>query len=113
MKPRKYHNKPTTIGTEVYRSKREAARHQDLLLLQRAGEITGLVREVSFELAPKVKIKGEDRARPALRYVADFVYSDIQTGTVVVADAKGMPTPVYRLKKHLMATVHGIHVVEV
>ena len=108
----KYKNRPTQIGNEKYRSEHEAARHQSLLIRQRAGKITGLVREVPFVLAPKVKIIGENRARPAVRYVADFVYSDAETGQIVVADAKGMQTPVYRLKKHLMKTVHNIDVVE-
>jgi hypothetical protein len=108
----KYHNKPCQIGVERYRSQRERDKHQALLLRQKAGQISGLVREVAFVLAPGVKIAGEKRARPALRYVADFVYSDTQTGQIVVADAKGMATPLWRAKKHLMATVLGIHVVE-
>ena len=108
----KYRNKPCTVGGEKYRSGREARRHQELVFHQKAGVIAGLTREVPFELAPAVKIEGESRKRPALRYVADFVYSDAKTGRVVVEDAKGMQTPVYRLKKHLMATVHGIHVQE-
>lgn len=111
-KPLKYKSAPCQVGAEKYRSKRERDRHQDLLLLQRAGKIAGLVREVAYVLAPKVKIEGEDRARPAVRYVADFVYSDVQTGTVTVADAKGVQTPVYRLKKHLMKSVHGIDLIE-
>jgi len=108
----KYRNRPCQIGSESYRSQREAARHQALLLLQRAGKIAGLTREVPFVLAPKVHIAGEKRARPAVRYVLDFLYSTAD-GRLVAEDAKGMQTPVYRLKKHLMATVHDIHVVEV
>ena len=108
----KYRNKPCTIGAEKYRSQREAKRHQDLLMLQQAGLIAGLVREVPFELAPGVMIEGETRKRPAVRYVADFVYSDVKAGKIIVEDAKGMQTPVYRLKKHLMATIRGIHVRE-
>jgi len=108
----KYHAKPQQIGAEKYRSKREMNRHLALLNLQRWGHITGLSREVPFVLAPKVSIKGESRARPAVRYVADFVYTNVATGAVVVEDAKGMQTPVYRLKKHLMKTVHGIDVQE-
>ena len=108
----KYRNKPCTIGSEKYRSQRERDRHQALLLLQQAGLIAGLVREVPFELAPGVKIDGENRKRPAVRYVADFVYSDVKAGKIIVEDAKGMQTPVYRLKKHLMATIRGIHVRE-
>lgn len=108
----KYGNTRTTVGAETYASKREARRHAELLVLQRAGQITGLTREVPFVLAPGVKIEGERRARPALRYVADFVYSDVRTGRVVVADAKGLQTPLYRAKKHIMKTVHGIDVQE-
>ena len=108
----KYRNKPCSVGAEKYRSHRERDRHQTLLLMQKAGRIAGLTREVPFVLAPAVKILGEPRARPALRYVADFCYSDARSGIVVVEDAKGMQTPAYRIKKHLMKTVHGIDVVE-
>ena len=83
-----------------------------MLTLQKAGLIAGLAREVPFELSPGVKIEGETRKRPAVRYVADFVYSDVKAGKIVVEDAKGMQTPLYRLKKHLMATLRGIHVRE-
>jgi hypothetical protein len=108
----KYHNKPTSVGAETYRSKREAKRHQELLLLERAGQAAGVVREVPFVLAPGVHIAGEPRARPALRYFADFVYSTAD-GRMVVEDAKGVQTAVYRLKKHLMKSVHNIDVMEV
>jgi hypothetical protein len=111
MNRSKYGARPCEIGGEKYRSQKEARRHRELVALQAAGQIAGLVREVPFVLAPAVKIEGEKRARPALRYVADFVYSTAD-GRLVVEDAKGMRTPVYRLKKHLMATVKNINVVE-
>ena len=109
----KYRNKPCQVGAEKYRSQRERNRHQELLLLERAGHITGLLREVPFVLAPGVKLLGENRARPDLKYVADYVYSDARTGKVTIEDAKGMRTPVFRLKKHLMKTVLGLDVIEV
>ena len=108
----KYGNKPCVIGGEKYRSQREAARHQSLLLQQRAGLLANLCREVPFPLAPRALIDG--RWRPALRYFADFVY-DLTTpaGLVrVVEDAKGVRTPVYRIKRHLMMTVHGVAILE-
>lgn len=107
----KYGAKPCQIGTEKYRSQKEAARHQWLLSMQKAGQITDLKREVAFLLAPGVKIEGENRARPAVRYFADFVYFT-PDGRRIVEDAKGFQTPLYRLKKHLMATVFGISVRE-
>jgi hypothetical protein len=106
----KYKAKPCEIDGEKYRSKKEAKRHQELLLLQRAGQISGLVREAAYVLAPGIKIEGEKRKRPAIRYVADFVYEF--GGKTIIEDAKGMQTPVYRLKKHLMAVMHGHHVKE-
>lgn len=109
----KYRNEPCQVGAEKYRSKRERDRHQELLLLQRAGKITELRREVPFELAPKVKIEGEDRARPAVKYIADFTYIEVPSGRRVVADAKGMQTTVYRLKKHLLKSIHGIDLIEI
>lgn len=109
----KYRNKPCQVGAEKYRSQRERDRHQELLLLQRAGHIADLKREVPFELAPKVKIEGEDRARPAVKYIADFTYIELPAGRRVVADAKGMQTTVYRLKKHLLKTIHGIDLIEI
>ena len=105
----KYRNQPVQIGAEKYRSQREAKRHQDLLLLERCGEIQRLQREVPFVLAVGVVLDG--RRKPPLRYVADFVY--VHKGVQVVEDAKGVRTPLYRAKRHLMASVHGIEVREV
>ena len=109
-KPSKYGNKRVVKNGEQYRSKREAARHFELLLLQRAGKVENLNREVPFVLAPSVRYSGK-RATPALRYYADFVYT--VGGVQVVEDAKGMKTDVYKLKKHLMLSVHGIEVLEI
>lgn len=105
----KYRNKPCQIGAEKYRSQREAKRHQDLLLLEKAGHITELAREVVFQLAPAVVLDG--RKKPALRYTADFVF-ETPDGWRVVEDCKGVRTQVYRIKRHLMKSIHGIEVQE-
>ena len=47
----------------------------------------------------------------SIKYVADFVYS--RNGLTVVEDAKGVRTPVYRLKKRMMAEKYGIQIREV
>lgn len=109
----KYRNTPRQVGDEKYRSKREMERHQILLLLQKAGRISQLRREVPYVLAPAVKIAG--KTKPALRYYADFVYLEhVTPGFVktIVEDAKGVRTEVYRIKRHLMASVHGIEIRE-
>ena len=106
----KYGAKKTVVGGLTFDSRAEARRWADLLLLQKAGAISGLQRQVAYELAPKVRLEGSTRAKPALRYVADFHYWDVQAGKLVVEDTKGVLTDVFRVKQHLMATVHGIHV---
>jgi hypothetical protein len=41
-KPRKYHNIPCDVNGIHFDSKREAARYEELLLLQKSGAISGL-----------------------------------------------------------------------
>lgn len=104
----KYRNKPAVVDGIRFASQREAKRWQELRLLERFGKITRLKRQVAYELAPSVKIEGEHRARPAVRLIVDFTYW--QNYQLVVEDAKGVETPVSRLKRHLMKSVHGIDV---
>lgn len=105
----KYGNRKIEIDGMLFDSRREGLRWRDLMHLQRAGHISGLTRQVPFKLAPGCRLYGEKRARPAVRYYADFVYSSPTDG-IVVEDVKGIDTPISRLKRHLMKTVHGIDV---
>lgn len=102
----KYRNRKTQIGNDVFDSAAEAKRWTDLQLLQKAGYIRGLERQVKYELAPAVVLGG--RKKPALRYVADFSYW--QADALVVEDVKGVVTPLFRVKQHLMKHIHGIEV---
>lgn len=102
----KYRNKPCEVDGQKYRSKAEAEHHAYLLMLERCGKISGLRREVPYILAPAVVLGG--RKKPALRYYADFVFNE--DGEQRVQDVKGKVTPLFRAKKHLMASVHGIEV---
>lgn len=104
----KYGAKKTVIDGTTFASKAESLRYIALRILENNGHISYLKTQVKFDLAPSVVIQG--RKRPPIRYIADFVY--MQDGKQVVEDVKGMLTPVYRLKRHLMATVHGIHILE-
>lgn len=95
-------------------SQKEFRRYIELTALIQRGEIEDLKCQVKFELAPKVKIEGERRAKPALRYFADFTY--IKDGQFIVEDVKSSVTrklASFRNKKHLMKTVHNIDIREV
>lgn len=106
----KYNNVKVATPHGVFDSKKEAERFKYLQEGVELGFITSLIRQVTFELAPKVKQEGNERATPAMRYKADFIY--IQGGVLVVEDVKGMKTRTYLMKKHLMATIHGITIKE-
>jgi hypothetical protein len=91
-------------------SKAEHRRWCELKLLERAGRITDLQRQVTYELIPK-----QDGER-ATKYVADFVYCDA-AGNTIVEDTKGYKKgaayDLFVIKRKLMLWVHGIQVKEV
>lgn len=101
----KYHATRTVVDGITFDSKREAARYAELKLMQRAGLISDLRRQVKYELIPK------QQGERAVSYIADFVYSE--DGQTVVEDVKGVRTPVYRIKKKLMLWRHGVRIREV
>ena len=124
----KYGNKKVVIEGEVFDSRREYMRYQDLAFLERCGAISDLKRQVVYELIPaqrekstKVYKKGRKKGQPiegkiiekAVTYKADFVYIDSATGKEVVEDSKGMRTKDYIIKRKLMLYIHGIKIREV
>ena len=123
----KYYNvKTRAVDGTVFDSHKEARRWQELLLLQKAGEITDLRRQVEYELIPaqyetyerygkdgKRLKDGERLLERKVTYVADFVYTIAETGENIVEDAKGVRTKDYILKRKLMLAVHSIRVKEV
>lgn len=121
----KYGNRQTYGGGRVYDSRREAKRAEELRLLLAAGEITELREQVAFELIPPQyetverfgkrgqRIKDGRRCiEKTCTYIADFVYKD-RAGNMIVEDAKGMRTEVYRIKRKLMLYIHHIRIKEV
>jgi hypothetical protein len=103
MRGNKYGAKRTTIDNLTFDSKHEAKRWTELKLLERAGQITDLLRQVKFPIA----VNGH----PIGLYVADFAY--IEKGQRVVEDSKGVRTDLYRWKRKLVKAVHGVDIVEV
>lgn len=107
----KYKAKKTEVDGIVFDSKKEAKRYQELILLERAGVISDLQRQVKFILIPVQRINGKVVEREC-SYVADFVYLD-EGGKKVVEDTKGVKTKDYIIKRKLMSWVHGINIKEV
>lgn len=119
VKPKAGRNKFNAQKVELdgmtFDSKKEHKRYIELKAMQQRGEIHSLEHHTKFELAPKTKIEGEKRAKPAVRYFADFTYYN-SAGKYIVEDVKSAATrklASYRTKKHLMKTVLNIDVCEV
>lgn len=102
--PSKYNNRRVQTEDGWFDSQRELKRWGELKLLERAGKIQNLRRQVSYELIPK-----RGRLRKIV-YVADFVYED--SGREVVEDSKGFRSKVYMLKWRMMEFLLGIEVLE-
>ena len=83
-------------------SRKEEARYRELCLLEKAGKIHHLERQVKYELIPSQYKDGRCLYR-SVTYRADFVYTDNETGKTVVEDVKGYRTEGYKLKKKMMA----------
>ena len=101
----KYHNRKSG----GFDSRKEEARYAELALMQRAGLIQDLKRQVKFELIPSQYKDGKCIYR-SCSYIADFTY--MRNGELVVEDAKGYRTDEYTIKKKLMLFIHGIVIKE-
>lgn len=103
----KYHNIKAEYEGKKFDSKKERDRYIELLLLEKAGEISELKMQVPFVLVDRSKHGRE------IKYIADFTY--IENGILVVEDAKSPATrtPLYRLKKRLLAEKYDIEIKEV
>jgi hypothetical protein len=91
-----------------FASKAERDRYLALKLLEQAGLITEL------ECQPKwtFPINGVPLmiGNRAVRYTADFRYTDKATGRVVVEDVKGMMTRDAVLRIAMLKAIHGVDV---
>ena len=95
-------------------SKREKRRYDELKLLQRAGRIYGLERQVKFRLIDSQKINGKVVERPC-DYVADFTYWEVGSDNIskfVVEDCKGFRTKDYIIKRKLMLKIYNVRIRE-
>lgn len=104
----KFGNRRTLTEEGWFDSKRELSRWGELRLLERAGKIRDLRRQVAFDLLPGCVLGGK-RLRP-IRYIADFVYT--VEGKTKVEDSKGFRHRLYQLKRRMMWQLLGVEVVE-
>ena len=111
----KYRSRKVTVDGETFDSKKEYKRWKELQLLEKAGEIRNLRRQVKYRLLPSQYIykDGENPVcveRP-VSYIADFVYDT--PAETIVEDCKGFHTKEYILKRKMMLYLKNIRIQEV
>ena len=116
----KYGNRKITVDGITFDSRKEYRRYKELCLLEKAGTIQNLQRQVKFVLIPaQYEVTRITKTGKAIKkcierecsYVADFVYEE--NGMIVVEDTKGFKTKDYIIKRKLMLYIHGIRVKEI
>ena len=120
----KYRNTKLNIDGEIFDSRKELKRYQELRLMESAGEIKDLKRQVKYILIPTQRepdtvgkrggIKKGRLLEKECAYWADFEYTD-KSGNTVVEDVKSeiTRTTEYRIKRKLMLYRYGIRIQEV
>lgn len=101
----KYKAKKTLVDGVVFDSKKEAARYQELKLLEKAGIIKDLSLQPNFLLQGSFKCQGKTHRK--IEYIADFQYYVVKDKKWVVEDVKGYRTDVYKIKKKLFLKRYG------
>jgi hypothetical protein len=110
----KHKNIKVVIDGIKFDSMKEGKRYYELKLMQERGLIESLAMQQPFVLAQSVVLDG--KKKPAFMYFADFCYQLPKSHALVVEDVKSLATrklPAYRIKKHLMKSVHDIEITEI
>ena len=123
----KYNAKKVEADGQVFDSKKEKARYENLKNAQSMGAITNLQRQVRYELEPPVVEEYEEQLKTkvvkktrtiqrGIYYTCDFQY--VLDGNVVVEDVKSSPQQAkldkaYQIRKKLLFARHGIRIKEV
>ncbi len=114
-RPPKYRNTKCEHNGIKFDSEKERSRWFHLNQLQTAGRIHELRLQVSFVLTER-KQRDDGTWERSSKYVADFVYVDVETGKQVVEDVKSPATrknPTYIQKRKQMLDKYDITIKEV
>lgn len=112
-------NKFRAKRTQGFHSKKESKRYSELLLLEKAGMISKITCQRSFDL--------EVNGQLVCRYILDFEYYDTLKCEWVHEDVKGWKKgwredlklkrgcayQLFEVKKNLMKAIYGIEITEV
>lgn len=101
-KRNKFNARKTEVDGITFDSALEARYYRNLKLMEKAGVVYGVERQVEYAI--------EINGKRCCKYLADFRFYDKEQDRVRVIDCKGMDTPVSKLKRRLVAAAHGVEV---
>lgn len=126
----KYRTQKIVVDGIKFDSKKEAKRYKELRVLEKAGIISNLQRQVKFTLIPAQykpveavlstsnknnKVQKKKVIERECAYYADFVYNC--DNRMIVEDVKGyrkgQAYNLFTIKRKLMLYIYGIHVIEI
>lgn len=97
----KFNARKTKRDGYIFDSQWEADRYSELRLLEMAGEIEHLEVKPPKYVLLDAFTNQEGIKRRAITYQPDFRYFDCDLGQVIVEDAKGVETEVFKIKRKL------------
>ena len=125
----KYNTKKVKVGDIEFDSQKEAKRYVELQFLLEQGKIKDIELQKEFVLIPTQRepdvigkrggVKKGRVIEQSVKYVADFVYIDTETGETIVEDVKGFRDKAsagiakYIIKRKMMLYFHGIRIREI
>ena len=103
-KPKKYRNQPTELDGILFDSKKEANRWFQLKLMEKAGEVRELGRQVPFVLRVSENVIG--------KIVLDLVYYDEKLAEMVYEDVKSPATitQLFKWKRKHFEAQYGLKI---
>ena len=107
----KFNAKQEIKEGQHFHSRKESRRYKELQLMERAGAIRDLKRQVRYLLIETQYDENGKCIERSCNYYADFVYKT-KEGKLVVEDTKGFRTKDYIIKRKLMLKNYGIRILE-
>ena len=102
----KYNAKKTIVNGIPFASKLESDRFQQLLLLEKAGDICDLCLQLEFQIFHGcINPETGEKVKSSF-YIADFVYLDCKSHKWIAEDTKGMETKEFKLKWKLVKSLY-------
>lgn len=114
MAKNKYGAVKTMIDGHMFDSKKEANHYLHLRDRLKKGQIKDLVLQPEFPLIidgrPVRQRSDHYKNGRKIKYVADFMYHDVEKDQTIIIDVKGFDTDLSKLKRAVVEAIYNVRV---